>query len=150
VQPEPYIDWLPHRPPFRFLTTVDELQAGCRGVATWSVGGDESFFSGHFPGEPVVPGVLIAEALAQLSGIVASRAEHHGSSGRLCHVDVRFDAAVAPPAEIRLRSTLTRSLGQLNQFEVSASVGGRVVARGSLALMLSARAADREAACTKD
>lgn len=137
MKPETTIDRLPHRPPFRFLSTVVELHPGRAGSGVWAVRGDEPFFQGHFPGDPVVPGVLIAEALAQLSGLVG----FHGAGpngpargGRLVHADVRFDAPVVPAAEIELRSSLVRSLGRLVQFEVSARVGEVVVAKGVLAL----------------
>ena len=131
------IDRLPHRPPFRFLSRVVELEPGVAGTGVWVVSGDETFFQGHFPGDPVVPGVLIAEALAQLSGLVGLHREGTkgpGPRGRLAHADLRFDAGVVPPAELHLRSSRTRSMGRLIQFEVSARVGEQVVARGSLAL----------------
>jgi 3-hydroxyacyl-[acyl-carrier-protein] dehydratase len=137
VKGETTIDRLPHRPPFRFLSAVVDLDPGRAGTGIWVVRGDEEFFQGHFPGDPVVPGVLIAEALAQLSGLVGFHREGMNGpapGGRLVHANVRFDAPVVPAADIQLRSSLTRSLGRLIQFEVSASVGERVVARGSLAL----------------
>ncbi|MCH8253125.1 MAG: hypothetical protein IID36_11795 [Planctomycetes bacterium] len=62
---------LPHRPPFRFVDEVVELDPGRRGSGIWRIDGSESFFAGHFPGRPIVPGVLVAEALAQMSGVVA-------------------------------------------------------------------------------
>ena len=73
-QPDPDADplsKLPHREPFRFITSLDSLTAGKSAEATWSLRGHEPFFTGHFPGDPIVPGVLISEALAQLSGLVA-------------------------------------------------------------------------------
>jgi 3-hydroxyacyl-[acyl-carrier-protein] dehydratase len=124
---------LPHREPFRFLTRVVSLAPGERGEAVWSLSGGEDFFRGHFPGEPIVPGVLISEALAQLSGLVGLHAGP-GGSGRLVHVDMRYDGTVRPPADVVLRSALTRSMGPLRQFEVSAHVGDERIARGTLAL----------------
>ncbi len=138
------IDRLPHRPPFRFLSRVVALEPGRAGEGVWEVSGEEAFFQGHFPGDPVVPGVLIAEALAQLSGLVGL---HGGGTngaergGRLVHADLRFDAPVIPPAQVHLRSSLARSLGPLVQFEVSARVRDQVVARGSLALAATERPA---------
>lgn len=137
---------LPHRPPFLFVTEVRALRRGDRGEAVWCVTGDEPFFAGHFPGAPIVPGVLIAEALAQFSGLVgpvgeAAReprvctgAHVTDTSGRLAHCEVRFDDAVRPPAEILLESRVERVLGALCQFEVRARVDDRVVARGRLTL----------------
>ena len=129
-----YLAQLPHRDPFRFLSTVKSIKRGEEGEAAWSLSGDEPFFAGHFPNQPLVPGVLIAEALAQLSGLVGPG---DAPRGKLVHVDVRFDQSVAPPAELILRSRLLRSVGGLEQFEVSASVAEAVVARGMLTLAKS-------------
>jgi 3-hydroxyacyl-[acyl-carrier-protein] dehydratase len=140
---------LPHRPPFRFLTRVVALEAGRSGRGQWDVTGDEAFLEGHFPGRPLVPGVLIAEALAQLAGIVAfsgdaaSATSSEGRPAALAHVDVRFRSAVEPPATVDLRATLARSVGAVHMFDVDASVGDRNVARGALALVESTAAPDR-------
>ncbi len=134
------LDRLPHRPPFRFVTGVRELDAGRAGRGTWSITGDEWFLTGHFPADPVVPGVLIIEALAQLSGLVGLHTgapggpSGDGRAGRLVQADVRFDRGVVPPADIDLVSTMSRSMQSLRQFDVSAWTGGVVVARGSLVL----------------
>jgi 3-hydroxyacyl-[acyl-carrier-protein] dehydratase len=101
------------------------------------VTGDEPFFRGHFPGEPVVPGVLIAEALAQLSGLVGLHDD--GPRGRLAQADLRFDTPVIPPADIRLTSRLERSFGALRQFQVEARAGDAVAARGTLVLAVVGR-----------
>ena len=126
---------LPHRDPFRFISRLISLTPGQAGQAAWSLTGDESFFTGHFPGDPIVPGVLISEALAQLSGLVLPPSKGpQARGGRLAHVDLRFDSSVRPPAEILLKSTLTRTMGRLSQFDVSATVAGAWVARGALTL----------------
>lgn len=130
-----YLSRLPHREPFRFVSRVERVSEGQSAEAVWTLSGTESFFAGHFPGRPLVPGVLIAEALAQVSGLAAGVTQ---GEGRLAHVDVRFEQAVAPPAEIRLRSQLTRTMGGLRQFDVTSSVGATVVARGTLTLSFSA------------
>lgn len=126
-----YLRRLPHRDPFRFLSRVTAIKDGESGEALWSLNGSEPFFAGHFPGNPLVPGVLIAEAMAQLSGLVGPVAS---DQGKLVHVDVRFDEPVIPPAEVVLRSRLLRTIGALEQFEVSAAVAGVTVARGMLTL----------------
>jgi 3-hydroxyacyl-[acyl-carrier-protein] dehydratase len=125
------MDQLPHQPPFRFVSRLTNLEPGALAQGIWQLTGDEDFFAGHFPGNPLVPGVLIAEALAQLSGMISTSS---GVGGKLAHVDVRFEASVAPPAEIVLQSTLTRSIGSLQSFDVVAVLGETTVARGSLTL----------------
>lgn len=126
-----YLARLPHGDPFRFVSRVLRVTEGESAEAVWQLAGDESFFAGHFPGQPVVPGVLIAEALAQVSGIAAGVTT---GQGRLAHVDVRFERPVVPPAEIRLLSRLTRTMGGLRQFDVTARLDDAVVARGTVAL----------------
>jgi 3-hydroxyacyl-[acyl-carrier-protein] dehydratase len=129
---------LPHRDPFRFVSRVTRVESGKSATGVWDVSGNEPFFAGHFPGRPVVPGVLLAEALAQTAGIAG--AEETTSGGALVHVDVRFTQAVAPPASIQLSAMLTRKMGQLAQFDVVATVNGAEVARGGLTLHLASAA----------
>ena len=132
MSPDP-MDFLPHREPFRFVTRLTNIVPGERGSGVWVVTGSEDFFRGHFPGEPLVPGVLLGEALAQLSGLVGLHGTGH-TQGRLIHIDLRLKAPVRPPAEVELSTTLTRKIGPMWQFDVAAKVGGVVAARGSLAL----------------
>lgn len=148
------LDTLPHRPPFRFLSRIVALEDGVAGKAIWQVSGEESFFSGHFPGDPIVPGVLIAEALAQLSGLIGHAANDAGGAarsqgaapkeqsdaspthGKLAHVEIRFNDAVHPPADILLSSRLTGVLGMLSTYEVEAHANDKLVARGRLTLAM--------------
>jgi len=149
-QAENILDRLPHRPPFRFLTDSIQLGADSSGLAIWRVDGSEAFFAGHFPGHPIVPGVLIGEALAQLSGLVA--ASHRQvitqpadsntrQIGKLAHIDVRFSDSVIPPAQIHLSSRIQRTFGNLMQFDVMAKIDDKRVTHGSLTLSLPALAA---------
>jgi acyl carrier protein len=130
--PVDYLSRLPHGAAFRFITAVDQIKAGESGQAIWSLLGDEPFFAGHFPGHPIVPGVLIAEALAQLCGLVGP--DNGSTGGKLAHVDLRFEQPVTPPAQIQLKSRVLRVMGDLQQFEVAASVNGKQIASGNLTL----------------
>lgn len=133
------LERLPHRAPFRFLSRVRAFQPGRSGSGVWLVEGSEAFFAGHFPGRPVVPGVLIGEALAQLAGLVGFGSE--GSGVRLAHIDLKLIEAVAPPAEITLRASVARELGDLKMFDVAADHLGRPIATGRL--ILSSEAAGK-------
>lgn len=149
IRAEDILNRLPHRPPFLFLTDGIELSGDDSGQAVWRVIGNEPFVEGHFPGAPIVPGVLIGEALAQLSGlIVAERLDPLTTTnstthqtkppipGKLAHIDLRFSNAVAPPADIELTSRLQRLVGVLWQFDVTARSDGLRVTRGTLTLAI--------------
>lgn len=136
------IDRLPHRPPFRFVTELRCVDPSAF-EAVWSVSGDEDFFRGHFPGEPIVPGVLVTEALAQTAGLHLLSREGGGShGGMLVQSEVRFRKPVHPPAMISLRVTDDGSLGSLHRFEVRAFVRETLVADGTIVLAVIARDSD--------
>lgn len=134
--PDPAKD-LPHRAPFLFVDRVVECADGAI-TATWRVEGREDFLRGHFPGDAIVPGVLITEALAQTAGLLlASMPEHtqrSGAKGFLAKVEMRFHAPVRPPATITLSARRLGGLGALHQFEVSARDGASKLASGTLVL----------------
>lgn len=129
---------LPHGEPFRFVSGLERVEPGVEAEGWWELSGQESFFAGHFPGRPIVPGVLIGEALAQISGLVL--AAEAGTGGMLAQLDVRFRRPVPPPARLALRSRLVQSVPPLAQFEVQARWGDDVVAEGRLTLTLSGQA----------
>ena len=129
---------LPHGEPFRFVTRVTALAPGQTGEGVWTIAGQEPFFAGHFPGDPIVPGVLIAEALAQMSGIVGASAAGGATprAGRVAHMDIRFRSLVRPPVDLVLFSRLLRRVDSLVHFEVRATVERQVVAEGSVTMGL--------------
>jgi 3-hydroxyacyl-[acyl-carrier-protein] dehydratase len=126
------VDHLPHQPPFRFVTRYTAIVPGSNGMGEWKITGEEPFFAGHFPGRPIVPGVLISESMAQVSGLVVSG--HSGEAMALAHVDVKFREPVLPPATVVISSALSREMGDLKQFEVVARVNGQIVAQGNITL----------------
>lgn len=120
---------LPHRPPFRFVDAVDELDPGGTVVARYRVTGDEAFLAGHFPGNPVFPGVIQLEALAQAGAIgVLSDTRYQDKLPLFGGVErVRWRRLVRPDDELVLSVTLER---------LSARGGwgaGRVTVEGQLA-----------------
>jgi 3-hydroxyacyl-[acyl-carrier-protein] dehydratase len=134
---------LPHRYPFLLVDRVVELVPDKRVVALKNVTINEPFFQGHFPGHPVMPGVLIVEAMAQTAGLltqISSRLK--GNTGSplfyLAKVDnARFNAIVAPGDQLRMEVTLKRLLRSMGIFEAKATVDGKEVA--SCELMCAAR-----------
>lgn len=131
---------LPHGEPFRFVSKLTDVAPGQRAEGVWEVRGDEAFFAGHFPGQPLVPGVLVSEALAQVSGLIAA-AGAAPASARLAQVNVRFRQPIAPPAQIVLKSQLRQTVDTLQHCDVQALVGGEVVAEGEVTLKLSPQGA---------
>jgi 3-hydroxyacyl-[acyl-carrier-protein] dehydratase len=108
--PPDLVGLLPHRPPFRFVDAVEELQPGVSIRARYRVTGDEPFLAGHFPGNPVFPGVLQLEALAQAGGIAVLADERYAGKLPLFGgvEETRFRRVVRPGDELVLAVTLER------------------------------------------
>ena len=125
---------LPHRPPFLLIDEVVELEPGERVVARKTVRPDEWYLSGHFPGRPVMPGVLIVEAMAQTGAVaVLSQEENRGRLALFAGIDdVRFKRIVEPGDELELECTLEAVRGPIGKGKATARVGGQLAARGTL------------------
>jgi len=123
---------LPHRYPFLLVDRVVELEAGRRAVGIKNVTANEPFFLGHFPGRPVMPGVLICEAVVQLGGILACRSPDGIKPGRIAMLTalerVRFRRQVVPGDQLRSEVELLRRRGAFWKMRGTAKVEGRVVA----------------------
>lgn len=131
--------YLPHRYPFLLVDRVLELDVeGGRLVAIKNLSINEPFFQGHFPGYPVMPGVLMAEALAQAGGILlAQRADAKGKIGFLAGLDgFRFRRMVQPGDTLRLEVKITRLRSAVATFDGRATVNGEVAAEGQIMAVL--------------
>lgn len=123
---------LPHRAPFIFVDEVRAVVPGESAECRQTFPPGEPFFAGHFPGDPLVPGVILTEALAQTAGLAAGQP---GRAFRLSAIRaMKFLRAVRPADEITLSARKVAVVGALWQFEVAARVGGEVVAEGLIVL----------------
>lgn len=123
---------LPHRAPFIFVDEVRALVTGESAECAKTFAPTEPFFAGHFPGDPLVPGVILTEALAQTSGLAAGQP---GRGFRLSAIrGMKFLQAVRPDDELILSARKTAVVGTLWQFAVAARVRGEVVAEGVVVL----------------
>jgi 3-hydroxyacyl-[acyl-carrier-protein] dehydratase len=123
---------LPHREPFRLVDWVTEHVPQESATCTKVFAPEDPVFRGHFPGEPLVPGVLLTEALAQTAGIAASQG---GAPMLLSAIrGMKFPSSALPGETITLRARKVMIAGALWQFETRADVDGRVVAEGSVVL----------------
>lgn len=133
----PPLDFLPHGPEFRFLDSIVSLTPGREGAGEYRVRGDEPFLRGHFPGEPIFPGVLLVEAAAQLAGVVAQSdpAIPPLAGLKLAALrSVKIMGAARPGDVIELHARITGRLDNLIQAEAVGKVGGRQVLAAQLTL----------------
>ena len=125
---------MPHRYPFLLIDRVVEIDGYQRAVAIKNVSINEPFFQGHFPGKPLLPGVLQLEAMAQLSGVLLLRKlEHTGKLAVLWSIDkVKLRAPVEPGDQLRIEVETTRMKGELAQVKGKGIVSGRTVCEAVL------------------
>jgi len=128
------MDLLPHRYPFLLVDRIVEWEPGRRIVGLKNVTINEPFFVGHFPGHPIMPGVLIVEALAQAAGIIALKAL--GGEKKLAYFagidNCRFRRPVLPGDQLLLEATITAHKGPVWKIHGEARVGDALVAEADL------------------
>ncbi len=132
---------LPHRYPFLLVDRVLELEEGKRAVGLKNVSINEPFFQGHFPGYPVMPGVLLVEAMAQVGAVaLLSIPENKGKIGLFAGIDnLRFRQQVVPGDQLKIEVVLDRVRGRIGKGSGRVEVDGKVVAEGDLMFAITDR-----------
>lgn len=140
---------IPHRYPFLLIDRVNKLNPGVEGEAIKNVTANEPFFQGHFPGEAIMPGVLIIEAMAQLIAVIyVSKAivelESNNSLNDNNYADrvgylaavknIKFKNKVIPGDQLILHAKVVGKMGALSQVKVWAEVNGKIVVEGSISV----------------
>jgi 3-hydroxyacyl-[acyl-carrier-protein] dehydratase len=130
-------NYLPHRYPFLLVDRVVELNEGENIVAIKNVTVNEPFFNGHFPGEPIMPGVLIIEAMAQATGLLGFRTMGEDPQKDMLYMLVavnkaKFKRQVVPGDQVELKATLLKRKGIMWVFDAQAVVDDKIVASAEL------------------
>ena len=125
---------IPHRQPFLLIDTIEELEPGKRAVGKKCVTYNEPFFAGHFPGEPVMPGVLIVEALAQTGAVaILSQPEFKGKTAYFGAINnARFKQKVVPGDVLTLELEIVKHKGPVGVGSAKATVNGKVAVAAEL------------------
>jgi len=125
---------IPHRYPFLLVDKILEVEEGKRAVGIKNVTANEYFFTGHFPDYPVMPGVLIVEALAQVGAVaILSKEENKGKIAFFAGIDkVRFKRQVRPGDQLRLETEIIKAKGPIGVGRAKATVNGELTVQGEL------------------
>lgn len=141
------MDILPHRYPFLMVDRILEVVPGERAVGIKNVTINEPFFAGHWPGEPVMPGVLIIEAMAQVGGILLlTMVEDAGKRAFFGGVDkLRFKRPVVPGDQLHIEAVMLKRKGNIGKVSTVITIDGEVACMGELTFVLVDRSNGEEA-----
>lgn len=133
------METIPHRYPFLLIDTIEEIEEGRKAVGKKCVSGNEPFFQGHFPGNPVMPGVLIIEALAQVGAVaMLSIPEWKGKTAYFAGIEkAKFRKKVVPGDVLMLETTIVKVKGPMGIGKGIATVDGVKVAEAELTFAIS-------------
>lgn len=131
--------FLPHRYPFLLVDRIVEMEPGAKAVGIKNVTINEEFFHGHFPGQPIMPGVLIIEAMAQVGGILAFRSGvNMGKAVYFMSIEkAKFRKPVVPGDQLRLEIQVLQQRGNVWRFSGNANVEGKVAAEAEFTAMVT-------------
>jgi 3-hydroxyacyl-[acyl-carrier-protein] dehydratase len=134
------MEMIPHRDPFLMIDRVIDVVANERATGVKNVSPDEYYFRGHFPTRPVMPGVLIIEAMAQTAAVLVVHTLGPASEGKLVYFmsvdNARFRRPVVPGNVLHVQVTKQRNRGNVWKFEGKAKVGGQLAAEAVFAAMI--------------
>ena len=133
------MDIIPHRQPLMLLDTIEEMTPGVKAVAKKCVSYNEPFFQGHFPQEPVMPGVLIIEALAQTGAVaILSLEENRGKTAYFAAIGAaKFKKKVVPGDVLMLETEIIKQKGSIGIGRATATVDGKVAVQAELTFAIS-------------
>src|SRR5512147_1458160 len=130
---------LPHRYPFLLIDRILEMETGKKIVGLKNVTINEPFFQGHFPGHPIMPGVLLVEAMAQVGGVLALLSDPNPETKVLYFMSidkVKFRKPVLPGDQVRFEMEVIKQRGPIKSFKAEATVEGAVVAEAEMMAMI--------------
>ena len=132
------MQYLPHRYPFLLVDRIIDMQQGVSIVGIKNVTFNEPFFQGHFPGQPIMPGVLIVEAMAQVAGIAAFSSGMEGKAVYFMSIEkAKFRRPVVPGDQLRLEINVLQRRGTVWKFSGTATVEGKLVSEADFTAMLT-------------